>query len=122
MSVTVPLGPAQVDLVGVRAGDQNLIGMSLSSNGVPLDLTDRTVTAQARLTALSADAMDAVVEIGDAAAGTFTLRWPGDAVTDMLAGKTSVKGVWDLQVAAAGSDPVTVVAGKITLEMDVTRP
>jgi multidrug efflux pump subunit AcrA (membrane-fusion protein) len=120
--VVVPLGPACVDITGVRAGDQNLFSMTLTSSGIPVDLTSLTITAQARVNPLALDSISAVIEKVDALAGKITVRWPGDAVTTMLAGKTTWKGVWDLQVDSGANDPVTVAAGKFTANMDVTRP
>lgn len=120
--VVVPLGPACVDITGVRAGDQNLITMTLTNNGAPMDLTGLILAAQARATPLDPEALDAVIVVTDALAGEIALRWPGDEVTTMLAGQTSWKGVWDLQVGDVGNDPVTVAAGKFSAVMDITRP
>lgn len=119
----VPLGPACVDLTGIRAGDRNEFTLTLHTNGTPLNLTGMTVTASARKTATDPDpaAITAVVVVTDAAAGKATIRWPGDEVRTALAGLLTWKGVWDLQVGSAGGDPQTLVAGKMTAEMDVTR-
>jgi hypothetical protein len=118
---TVPLGPAQVDLTGVRAGDRNAMTLTITSRGAPYNLTGKTVTAQARLNSLDTNALNAVVDITDPTGGICIVRWPGDAVTTMLAGKDTWKGVWDLQVQAAGEDAVTLVAGNFAAVMDVTR-
>ena len=122
MTVVVPLGPAHVDLTGIRAGDQNLISVTVTAGGAPLDLTGKTVTAQARVTPTAAAALDSVVTVTDAAAGELVIGWPGDAVTDILAGKPKWSGVWDVQIAEPGEDAQTLAAGKFTAEMDVTRP
>lgn len=116
--VTVPMGPAVLDLTDVRAGDRNLLHLTLLAKGNPVDLTGLELSAQARSKAVDPDpaALTAVIEVVDPVAGTFTLAWPGDDVTTVLAGKATWKGVWDLQV-----DDVTVVAGTITAAMDVTR-
>ena len=118
---TVQLGPAQVDLLGVRAGDQNALTLTITSKGKPFNLTGKTITASARATVLDAQALDAVVEIVNAAGGVCTVRWPGTAVTQILAGKDTWKGVWDLQVQATGEDAQTLVEGSFTAVMDVTR-
>jgi hypothetical protein len=115
------MGPAVVNIAGVRAGDQNLFTLTMSRDGVPVDLTGSTVTAQARLTALTEESLDAVVEITDAPGGAVSVRWPGEDVRTWLAGQATVKGVWDLQVANGAEDPVTVIAGGFGAEMDVTR-
>lgn len=120
--VVVPLGPACVNITGVRAGDRNEFTATLTTKGVPLDLTGQTVTAQARTKALATEALDAVVEVTDAVNGEVTIRWPGDAVTTWLNGKASLNGVWDMQVDNGVDDPVTVVEGTFSAAMDVTRP
>lgn len=118
----VNLTPSRVDLQGVRAGDRNLITWTIRSGGVAVDLTDKTVEAQARLTADDEAALSAVVVIVDAVNGTGTLRWPGDELRDLLAGETKFAGVWDMQIVTAGEDPLTVAAGVFLADMDVTRP
>lgn len=122
MSV-VTLGPAPVDIVGIRAGDQNLIEFTITNDGDPMDLTGMIVSAQARSSSTSPDiAVTALVTVTDADAGVLTLRWPGAAITTLLGVKSSWVGVWDLQIGNPGNDPVTVAAGKFAAEMDVTRP
>lgn len=120
MSV-VMLGPATVDIVGVRAGDQNLIELTLTTNGAPMNITGMVVQAQARLTSTSPDALSAVITVTDAARGVLEVRWPGADVTALLGTKSSWNGVWDMQVGNPGNDPVTVAAGRFVAEMDVTR-
>lgn len=120
MSV-VTLGPAAVDIVGIRAGDQNLIEMSLTTNGAPMNITGMEVQAQARLTPTSAEALTAIITITDAARGVIEVRWPGADVTTLLGTKTSWTGVWDMQIGNPGNDPTTIAAGKFTATMDVTR-
>lgn len=120
--VTVPLGPAVANLTGIRAGDRNLITATVTSKGAPIDLTGMTLSAQARAKSTdAAAAMTAEVTVLDAATGQISIRWPGDQVTTALAGAATWKGVWDLQLEQAGQDPLTIVAGGIAAEMDVTR-
>lgn len=119
--VVLPLGPAVLDLSGVRAGDRNSFTLTLTSAGEPVDLSGVTVQAQARPTPLAPDVITAEVSVVDAAAGTVLVRWPGDEVREMLGTKATWAGVWDLQVQTEGEDPVTVVAGNFAAVMDVTR-
>ena len=122
-TTVVPLGPATVDVTGVRAGDRNLFTVTIKSAGTPVDLTGFTVTAQARKTSIDVENLVAVVTLTDPTNGTITIRWPGDAVTTLLAGAESWAGVWDLQIDdGSADDPVTIVAGKFAAVMDVTRP
>lgn len=120
--VVVPLGPACVDLTGVRAGDRNLITATITSKGAPVDLTGYTVTAQARAKATDqAAALTAAITVVNATQGQIEIRWPGAAVATLLAGKATWKGVWDLQLTSADG-PLTVAAGNFGAVMDVTRP
>jgi hypothetical protein len=120
--VALDIGPAVVDLSGVRAGDRNAVHVAITANGAPMDLTGQTVTAQARKAADDAVSVDGVIEDLVPTAGTFTLRWPGDDIRDLFV-PPAVKweGVWDLQTQAVAEDPVTIIAGKFSAELDVTR-
>jgi hypothetical protein len=120
----VDAGPAPVDLVGVRAGDRNLLVVTLTTNGAPVDLSGMTVRAAARLKVTDTDAVAPVVadiEVTNASQGTFNMEWPGDQVRTFLAGKASMTGVWDLEVESPPEEPVTIAAGKFVCALDVTR-
>jgi hypothetical protein len=121
-AVALKLGPARVDLSGIRAGDRNRLTITLSSNGAPFDLSAVTATAQARATADAIDAIDATVTILDPAAGELALEWPGDLVAGVIVPPaTTWRGVWDLQLAGVDGT-VTVAAGTFAAELDITRP
>lgn len=120
--VALPMGPACVNITGIRGGDRNLITGTVTSKGEPVDLTGMTLAAQARKQATDATAaLTAVIEITDPLEGAFTMRWPGAAVTTLLNGKKNWTGVWDLQVTEPDFDPLTIAAGTFAAEMDVTR-
>lgn len=122
MPDSVDLGPASLDVSGVRAGDRNLLALTLTEGNRPVDLSGLELTAQVRVKSTDLDAaLTAVVTVTDASKGQADLRFPGDDVRDLLAGKASWKGVWDLQLGNGSGDPVTLVAGKWSAEMDVTR-
>lgn len=118
----IDLSPARLDISGIRANDRNLITATITSGGVPMNLTGKTVEAQARLTAVDVAMLSAVITVTNAAAGAITIRWPGAAVATLLAGAAKWSGVWDLQVTTPSEDPLTVTAGTFAAEMDVTRP
>ena len=63
-----------------------------------------------------------MVEVLDAPNGLILVRWPGADVTTLLGTGAAWAGVWDLQVATGGQEPVTILAGKFAAEQDVTRP
>lgn len=121
---TLTLGPAQLNLAGIRGGDRNQFTVTLTVGGLPMNLTGLVVAAQARLTATDVDPPDltAVCTVTNAVGGQFTVRWPGDAVTALLAGAETWTGVWDLQVDNGVDDPLTVAAGTFDAVSDVTRP
>lgn len=125
MPITVPLGPAVANLTGIRAGDRNLITCTITSNGVPVDLTGMSLAAQARAKATDPDPapITAEIDIVDAAAGQVEIRWPGDEVRAALGTAATWTGVWDLQIQPddESEEPLTVCAGKFSAEMDVTR-
>ena len=121
MATVIPLGPAPVDIKGVRAGDLNQFKMTITSAGAPVDLTGMEVTASARVKPNDTASVDAAIEVVDAPGGVITIAWPGEAVREWMGSKATVNGVWDLQIASTGSDPITVVAGSFGAEMDVTR-
>lgn len=120
---SINLAPATLDIAGIRAGDRNLIQMTLLSAGVPTDLTGLTLTAQARAVATdSVASLTAEIVITDATGGIFTMQWDGDDVRTLLDATASAswKGVWDLQLGTE-PDAVTVVAGAFSVDLDVTR-
>lgn len=117
----VVMGPARVDLSGIRAGDSNRMAVFVTRDGAPVDLTNATVTASARLTSdAPAVAIAAVVTVVDPGAGELLVEWPGAAVAAAIVG-TTFRGVWDLELDD-GETVVTVVAGTFSAELDVTRP
>jgi len=120
--VAINLAPAEVDIAGVRAGDRNLIQLTLRQGGQPINLTGYTITAQARTTAADTAHLDAVVTVTDGPSGQCQLRWPGADVETWIGTGTSQKGVWDMQLDdGSGSDPWTVIAGTFAAELDITR-
>lgn len=118
----IDVGPAKLDLLRIRAGDRNAFTVRLTdSNGV-VNLSDKTIEAQARLTPTDTTiAVSAVISIIDATQGLFEMRWPGEDVRTVLDSSDKWSGVWDLQMAEGSEDPQTLVAGAFTIESDVTR-
>jgi hypothetical protein len=119
---SIVLGPAALDFSGIRAGDLNLVTFTITQAGVPVDLTGKVLTAQVRLNITDPDpAIEAEILITDAVNGAGTIRWDGEEVRTLLAGAAKWSGVWDMQAADPGVDPITLVAGKWSAELDVTR-
>ena len=122
-AVTLPLGPATVNITGVRAGDLNEFTVVVTQSGAAIDLTGYVPSAHARkLPTDAAPAIVAEVEVLDAAAGRLAVRFPGDQVMTTLGQAATWTGVWDLQIQTGTEDPITLLAGSLGAEMDVTRP
>jgi hypothetical protein len=120
--VSVNMGPAHVNLRGVRAGDRNLMNITVLSGGDPVDLTGTAPAAQARAHATDPDpAITALAAVADAENGVITVQWRGEDVRALLNGSGSWAGVWDLQIVKPGLDPWTIAAGSFAAEQDVTR-
>ena len=119
----VDIGPATLDITGVRAGDRNSVTVTLVDDYEPTDLTGATVTSQARPVPEEENtSITATVTVIDAKEGRVELKWSGEEVRDALNGARSLEWFWDLQVLFANeTEPVTKIAGKIVFEMDVTR-
>jgi|SRR5215831_14626109 len=127
MAVTVPLGPAVVNLTGVRAGDRNPIHFAVTVKGSPMDLTGLTLSAMARTKVTDespAVTADIVID-PDPTTGEFDLSWPGpDVAASIPSGKTGWQGVWDLQAddgSPDGTGVTTLMGGSISVVLDVTR-
>lgn len=118
------MGPPVIDLLGVRAGDRNVLIMDLTSDGVPWDLTGAVLSAHARQAKSDpTPALEAVVQAVDESTGKYRLSWDGEEVRTVLGTAENWSGVWDLQVVEAGQILAeTVAEGKLTCELDVTRP
>lgn len=85
-----------------------------SNKTVPYDLTGSTSKAEIRTAAAGVliTSMNVVVTPPNILVATLT------AANSLLLTKTG--GVWDLQVTTAGGDVQTLVAGAVTVTMDVT--
>lgn len=120
---TVCTGPDTWDWQCAYAGDDVRAAWRLLSDGDPWDLTGAALTAQAREAATTADppALTATVTALDEPGGVVQVAWDGEAIRDLLGDAPSWTGVWDLQVVEAGGNTVTVMAGKFSARMDVTR-
>lgn len=120
--VAITNGPSPLDWK-VYAGDRNAVQFAFTAAGQPWVLTGAQLTAQARLSVVDeAVALTAVITIDDDEGGLATIAWPGDTVTQLLAGADKWAGIWDLQLLEAGQPlPTTVLRGKLTAALDVTR-
>jgi hypothetical protein len=122
MAVVV-LGPGGVDISGIRAGDVNAVQFTVQNkvDGSPVPLGGYVITSQVRTAVTDTDpAMSADVIVLDGPNGVFMLMWDGETVRTVLGTQARYSGVWDVQLAA-GTQVVTIAAGKWAADMDVTR-
>lgn len=107
--------------LSIVRGDDFRVIITLSTDGVPFDLTDYTAEAQIRpTTAVSAPlTAEFVVEIDpDPETGIITLTLDHDTTAAL-----TTNGVWDMQIVGPAPDEwvTTVVSGAVTIVPDVTR-
>jgi hypothetical protein len=119
---TVVSGPAPLDWT-VYAGDRNLAHFTFNAASSPWDITGASIAAQARLTATAVDvALTAAITIDDPEGGLVSVAWDGEQVRTLLGDADRWRGVWDLQILEFGMTlPVTLLRGKFTALLDVTR-
>lgn len=123
MSANGDLGPAVLNLTGIRANDKNEMILNLTEDGLPVDLSGMTIEAQARadITDFGEAPIIAEIEILDVLGGKLSVCWPGDQVAEVLGNDPSWKGVWDIQQTTGTDRPVTLIAGTFVATQDVTR-
>jgi len=116
-------GPSPLDWT-VYAGDANVAHFAFKQAGLPWDMTDAQLVAQARLTALTAEvALEATITEVNTAGGLYDIAWDGENVRTLLGETEKWAGVWDLQVLEVGANlPTTMLRGKLSAVLDVTRP
>lgn len=101
------------------AAGRNKVAITLVDNDDdPVDLTvfGDAWTSQARRTASSVTAIDLDVDDSDAADGVLVVSVPDE---DSAALRGSL--VFDVQVTGGTIDPLTLFAGKFSVDADVTR-
>lgn len=106
------------------AGDGATLRVTVTDPaGAPFDLTG-SVTAQIRATPDAATAeADFAADLSEHAAGVVFLSLTGDQTAALINGTGApFQGVYDVQWAPVGGEPLTLVQGEVTCELDVTRP
>ena len=100
----------------VRGDDWSIPG-TITDNGVAVDLTGATITAQLRPRTESEDATSFTVTVTDAAAGEVTLSLADTVTAELRPGRY----VYDVQVVLAGSTQTYGNVSSINVAGDVTR-
>ena len=117
----VSMGPATVNIAGIRAGDKNLFTMTIKENGQPLNLDNMDIQAQVRSKPSDVNpSLEAVIEIIDEANGKISIQFPGSEVMTLLGQNPTWAGVWDLQLLAPDG-ATTICQGTFAAVMDITR-
>ena len=122
MANRIDLQPEVVDLV-LYAGDGVDLPLTCTDGaGAPIDITG-AVTAQIRAARLTPDPPVAAfsVNAADAYQGKIILSLTGEQTAQLANGSDRFSGVWDVQWTPAGSQPRTLVQGKVECVADVTR-
>lgn len=111
---TVEQIPEVLDL-HIRRGDSFTRRFTFTMSGSPLDVSSWTITAQVREYAEADTATDFDVDMSDAVNGNVDLTLT-EAQTTLLPETNE----WDFQADIAGY-VITLFAGAVTCERDVTR-
>jgi len=117
----ISLIPSDLDM-DLYAGDGVELVLSLTdSDGGTLNVTG-AVLAQIRTNVADVTAAaEFAADITQGATGKVVLALTGLQTASLVQGSQKFSGVWDMQWTATGSQPVTVLKGKVTCEPDVTR-
>jgi hypothetical protein len=112
--------PAQEDL-DLYSGDDYTHKFTWTDDGVAVNLTGAVITAQIRRhpdsTSILASFAGDITE--DPSHGVFKIGLNGTTVATLPKGRGAA--VYDVQFVLAGGRKVTAVAGKVNVDMDVTR-
>lgn len=118
----IDLNPQVLDLV-LYAGDGVSFRLTFkTSAGAELDMSG-AMKAQIRLEREAPDPAkaDFDVDMTDAATGVILLELSGADTHALITSGEKFVGVWDLQWTPTGSEPLTVVQGKVECMPDVTH-
>lgn len=116
----IVLVPQHVDLE-LYAGDGASLRLVVTDpSGAPIPL-DGVVTAQIRVARNDAAiAASWAADLSGAADGIVLISLTG-AQTAALVNGADFDGFWDVEWDSTGQEPVTLMQGKVTCELDVTR-
>lgn len=126
MSISAPTEisrvPPTVNL-DLYAGDG--VGIKFTakdSDGNPYPL-DGAIAAQIKTKRTDVDPLATWgVDASQQSGGIVTLSLSGSDTASLIPeGKTTFGGVWDMQYTPTGSDPMTLLQGKVTCAADVTH-
>lgn len=107
--------------LSLYAGDPASFNIAITSGVTPVPLTGE-VRAQIREHRHdTAVVKEFTIDMAAALTGTLTLKLSAADTAALVSGVAHWFGVWDCQWFPVGSDPITLVQGKIYCTKDVTR-
>ena len=118
---TINRMPEALDLA-LYAGDGVSIRLGITNNaGDPVAL-EGELKAQIRQTKTSPTVAAEFTSVPEDGTNNVIISLTGEQTADLIeSGETSFSGVWDIQWHPLNAEPVTLTAGKVTCESDVTR-
>jgi hypothetical protein len=114
--------PVSLD-IALYSGDGARMKITVKNPaGVAVPLTG-TVAAQIRADRQDPSAKATwTVDLTNAATGIVLISLSGTQTAALMNGSELFKGFWDVQWTPTGSEPLTILQGKATCALDVTRP
>ena len=117
----IDLTPPVVNLTLYAGDGANLRLVATNLDGEPFDLRG-DVRAQIRARRRDEDALaEWDIEMAEAEKGILVLRLAGADTRGLISSGDRFKGVWDVVWTMADSEPVTLIQGDVTCDLDVTR-
>jgi hypothetical protein len=117
----ISLTPPAVGLVLYAGDGANLRLVATDLDGEPFDLRG-DVRAQIRTKRTDATPLvEWGVEMAEAEQGVLVLRLTGDDTRALMGDRETFKGAWDCVWTMVDSEPVTLIQGDVTCDLDVTR-
>ena len=117
----IDLRPKFLDLE-LYAGDGVTIQLTVTDNAVAAIDLDGAITAQIRAARLDVEVLAAFsADLTGAADGIVLVSLTGEQTADLITDDELFTGAWDVQWVKVGSEPITLVQGKVKCHADVTR-
>jgi hypothetical protein len=119
---TLDLLPKVYNLA-LYAGDGVALRLNLSDKTGAALQVDGEITAQIRTTRSEEDpSAEFTADLSEGDEGIVVLRMSGAETAALMNGSDKFAGVWDLQWTPSDDEPRTLVQGKVSCQLDVTRP
>ena len=118
----VSLLPQQVDLA-LYAGDGPVLRMTVADSSGDAVPVDGVVSAQIRTARTDTDALASfAADLSEGDQGIVVLSLTAEQTAGLMTGVEKFSGVWDVEWDPADGEPVTLLQGKVSCVLDVTRP